>query len=911
VNIMQSTHEFGFLLEVVLVLGGGTAGIVGLAALAEWFVKPATWKRTTWRAATLAIVVLVPVELTGTGSGLVWVAGLKRTSSDGGTDKGSGIQNSFFAGESCGVQQSRRPARNEFCKSDPNSEDLRGSGLSAFLSRGNGRLGSMPHDFSTGSEDQFAAFHIGDLEVARTDLSTSNPELGDDPSTATAQDVERASDSPILVVREAGSGVAWWLGLFWLLGSVVFAIRVVWSRLLLFAFTSRAQAVCGEAICGRVGTLARRMGIRRPVRLVEAAGLTTPVAFGSLRPTIALPVSFSDDFDHRQQQVMLAHELAHLSASDPAWQWVVDLTTAGLWWHPLVWWSRRRLRATSETVADEASLLVPQGPDALASCLVELGRRLTQTRPQRLGWLSAGGSDFRSGLGRRVQRLLDLPTRSWRDPARTPSLLVMTTLPLVLVFLTVFCTAWGRPQATLPQGETTMKVLQVSWHRSLAASAMVPLLSLFSGDALSDDAVADQPESVIVSDDSIQAVELALLGDEERDEAEARERREAKERGQRVIRKRTVREREEREEIERAERREREEVEERERARHGEELEQEFRKLKEKAEHIERELREHPDGEKGRELRAHLGEIRERMEDIRRELDGRDHERAEHAEREARKRAEHAARERDERARHVEELKREYHGLQEKAQHIQRKLKGLRDDQGGEARELQGALREIQERMEQIVRQARGGERERHHERERREAQGRERRVAHGREMLEKRRELEGQAHQIRRKLEGLRDGQDEEARGLQAALREIEENIHRMEHQVHGRDREREVSRGRLEEMKRAHHHAREAGREEEAEHIRREMAQLAERMEGHPPVPPTAAAPAHVHRQLEEVKGAVRQLHGQMEEMRHQMEEMRRVLKAFVEHERHERDEDEDDEDVDEDDDEDKDDD
>ncbi len=869
---MQSNlmPEYGFLLEAVLWLGIGTAGIVGLAALTERLVRPAAWKRTTWRIATLAIMMLVLVELTGTGSGLVWIAGLKRAPSRGRSEEPA-HQTRSNADADVSTASLRADQQSLSLLEEPiTSPTFAGFADSDFL-------WPAVDEFAPHVDDYFAAHHFRDSEVARTDLLTSAPDVGNDPSTTTDRDVKHISDSPILAVREAESGRARWPCLIWLLGAAVFAVRVVWSRFLLLVFLARrARSVCDEAIWRRVGVLARRMGIRRRVRLVEAVGLTTPAAFGSLRPTIALPVSFSSEFDHRQQQVMLAHELAHLAAHDPAWQWAAGLLTAALWWHPLAWWSRRQMRATSETAADEASLLVPQGPDTLASCLVELGKRLTQTPPQRLGWLSIGGSDYRSGLGRRVQRLLDLPNRSWRVPARTPSLLVMTTLPVVLVLFTVFCTAWGRPQATLPQGETTMKVLQVSWHRSLAASAMVPLLSLFSGDALSDDGLFAESESVVVNEDSVETVELALLNDEEREERERRE----------------IREREEREERGR-----------RERAGHGERLEQELRKLREKAEHIERELREHPDGEEGREMRAHLREIQERMEDIHRELGGRERGRPEHAEREGRERAERAERERHERAKHIEELKREHHGLQERAEHIKRELKGLRDDQDDEAHELHGALREIQERMEQIARQARGGEREGHHERERREAEERGRRAAPGRELMEKRRELEGRAHQIRRELEGLRDDQDEEARDLHAALREIEENIHRLEHQHRGpeRGRERESTRGRLEEMKRAYHHAREEGREEEAEHIRREMAQIAERSAGRPPARPQPAVPAQVHRELEEVKGAVRQLHGQMEEMRHQMEEMRRALKAFVEHERRERDEDDDKEDED----------
>ena len=83
---------------------------------------------------------------------------------------------------------------------------------------------------------------------------------------------------------------------------------------------------------------------------------------------------------------MVAHELAHLAVHDPAWGILADVVVAMFWWHPLVWWARRQLCAANEAVADEASLLIADGPNVLAECLVELGNRLS--RSQSFGWLA-------------------------------------------------------------------------------------------------------------------------------------------------------------------------------------------------------------------------------------------------------------------------------------------------------------------------------------------------------------------------------------------------------------------------------------------------------------------------------------------------------------------------------------------
>jgi hypothetical protein len=132
--------------------------------------------------------------------------------------------------------------------------------------------------------------------------------------------------------------------------------------------------------------------------------------------------------------------------------------------------------------ADEASLLVPDGPDALAGCLVALGRRLAGTR--RLGWLSVAGPGFRSGLGRRVDRLLRLPGRRVAPRGRGRLWAYKAAVASAMVAVAISCTAWARPRADLTEGETTMNVLKSTMGRSLAAAAVAAVLAPITFDAL-------------------------------------------------------------------------------------------------------------------------------------------------------------------------------------------------------------------------------------------------------------------------------------------------------------------------------------------------------------------------------------------------------------------------------------------
>jgi hypothetical protein len=162
---------------------------------------------------------------------------------------------------------------------------------------------------------------------------------------------------------------------------------------------------------------------------------------------------------------MLAHELAHLAAGDPIWYRLADLATALLWWHPAVWWARRKLHAASEIAADEASLLVADGPGVLAECLVELGGRLVRSRPP--GWLAIEGSGFRSGLGRRVQHLVTLRGDGWSPPGRFAPALARTLCPTVLVLAAAICSAWTFPEtsnkgATMKHWQQALSILTLA-----------------------------------------------------------------------------------------------------------------------------------------------------------------------------------------------------------------------------------------------------------------------------------------------------------------------------------------------------------------------------------------------------------------------------------------------------------------
>ena len=294
---------------------------------------------------------------------------------------------------------------------------------------------------------------------------------------------------PRLIMKKISGAVATseslsvlWFGLLWMAGAGVVIGRALVSRIVLEIFRWQRRGVEQVELQESLQVLALRLGIRREVRLMESGRIHAPVAFGILRPTIGLPPEFGLKFNSVQQETMLAHELAHLAANDPAWYLLADILAAAFWWHPLIWWSRRQLQAKSELAADEASLLVADGPGVLAECLVQLGAQLAQTRS--FIPLGVAGNGYRSGLGRRVERLVKLEGATWRPPNRIRCGLTKTLGPVALVTAAILCTAWVVPPA-LTKGEN-MQTMKQTWKKSLAAFALLTAFGSNDNPALAD-----------------------------------------------------------------------------------------------------------------------------------------------------------------------------------------------------------------------------------------------------------------------------------------------------------------------------------------------------------------------------------------------------------------------------------------
>jgi beta-lactamase regulating signal transducer with metallopeptidase domain len=266
------------------------------------------------------------------------------------------------------------------------------------------------------------------------------------------------TDTTILIEQHRAAWPAW----IWLAGLALLLCRVFLANLFTLTFRSSRYRVTQEELNERTQSLAGTLGIRCPVILAQSERAIAPFTFGVLKPVIVLPKNFADTFTPEQRDVALAHELAHVANFDSMWRAFSQFTCALLWWHPAIWLAKRELDHASELVADESSLLIADGPNRLAECLVQCANQLQ--KPALVTWLGMDGGGFRSALGKRVARLLHL--RSENRATRSSPWYFRIVAPVLAASLLWLLTASLQDSSTASRG----------WRNSIIGAAMAQLV---------------------------------------------------------------------------------------------------------------------------------------------------------------------------------------------------------------------------------------------------------------------------------------------------------------------------------------------------------------------------------------------------------------------------------------------------
>src|SRR6266849_6765088 len=183
-------------------------------------------------------------------------------------------------------------------------------------------------------------------------------------------------------------------------------------------------------------------GPRCEVRLVP--GLRSPAATGWWRPKVLLPSELLHRLEAQQLVYVLQHELMHVRRRDYLWDRLSTLGCYLIFFHPLAWLARRRLRWERELVCDESVAQgSPENRVEYASCLTTLASWWF------LAEEAAGQVDFLSSppslLAARVRAVL-VQAPAYSSCKKTALILMATgALNLAMVLVPEIAISWYRP----------------------------------------------------------------------------------------------------------------------------------------------------------------------------------------------------------------------------------------------------------------------------------------------------------------------------------------------------------------------------------------------------------------------------------------------------------------------------------
>jgi len=245
-----------------------------------------------------------------------------------------------------------------------------------------------------------------------------------------------------------------WLVLAWAAGVCLLSLRQLGGWIAAGRLKRLATAPPGTDLAANVARLARRVGVSRPVRVLESALVKVPGAIGWLKPVILLPAGLATGLAPRQIEAILIHELIHVRRCDYLVNLLQSLIETLLFYHPAVWFISGRIRTERENCCDDLVLAAGAERVCYAESLLHVAQRSGSAR-RPVAAVAATGRP--SQLRTRIARLLGMGDETTLRLARSwPIALVLVAA--ILVAGSVWMSARAEPAPDKPLGPAAREI---------------------------------------------------------------------------------------------------------------------------------------------------------------------------------------------------------------------------------------------------------------------------------------------------------------------------------------------------------------------------------------------------------------------------------------------------------------------
>lgn len=190
--------------------------------------------------------------------------------------------------------------------------------------------------------------------------------------------------------------------LIWLVGMLLFALRLVGSLVYLQYIKRRHLYPLAEQWQQRVQHLTQQLGINKKITVFSSALVRAPQVIGYLKPIILFPVGTVNSLTVEQVEAVLLHELAHIQRHDFLFNLLQSVVEMLYYFNPAVWVLSRHIRTEREKCCDD--LVLKNGSQSLvyANALLILQEQQFYYNSMAIQLVGS----HKSQLYQRVQRIL-------------------------------------------------------------------------------------------------------------------------------------------------------------------------------------------------------------------------------------------------------------------------------------------------------------------------------------------------------------------------------------------------------------------------------------------------------------------------------------------------------------------------
>lgn len=220
-----------------------------------------------------------------------------------------------------------------------------------------------------------------------------------------------------------------WAAFTWLTGLSIFLLAIVTRAVRFSVYLARMKKPSGP-FQTEIDRLRPNFAGSAKTKVWLLEGIGQPFVWGLWRGGIYLPTDFSDhgNIDHRRK--ILAHEFAHIARLDAFINTLQVIAQTIFWFHPLIWWANKKIRAEREKCCDETVIAkLNSSPKDYGSAIVDTLMAEYQSN-QRIPSLAVAGPA--KNIEDRIKTIMK-PGKKFQ---KKPTLIALITILFIAAIIT-------------------------------------------------------------------------------------------------------------------------------------------------------------------------------------------------------------------------------------------------------------------------------------------------------------------------------------------------------------------------------------------------------------------------------------------------------------------------------------------